>query len=208
MNIQSPACARPRWPTACGAVILTALFALLPWRSFAQQPAATLPGSTLSRVSLSDLDVSSPRGLRQARERLQIMAERVCADREGDGEASSVGREPSGGEASSQPGFGPCVENTVSSALRRIEAFSHRSNVAVRSSMTLAHGVSLADLDLKTAEGARIARQRLESMARRVCAELAARGDLTYRPDSAACLHDTFAGALAQAEAIAAARIN
>jgi UrcA family protein len=65
--------------------------------------------------------------------------------------------------------------------------------------------VPLADLDLSTLEGARIARERLESMARRLCGELA-RGQDLYQTNYAACVHDSLAAGEAQADALAAAR--
>jgi UrcA family protein len=120
------------------------------------------------------------------------MAERLCADR--------GAREPS-----SQPAFGACVDSTVANALRHIDAL-RQTHVTVLNSVTLGASVPLADLDLSTLEGAGIARQRLDAMARRLCGELARRQDLSYQPNYAACVHDTLAGALAQADAIAAAR--
>jgi UrcA family protein len=194
MNIRAIASGRSgRRHIACGAAILTALFGVVPLRSFADPP-ATSTVSSVVEVPLADLNLSTAEGMRQARERLHTMAERVCTDREG------------GPERHAQPGFGACVDSTVASALRRIEAFKHNSHLMVRNSVTVGEGVSLADLDLSTLEGAHIARQRLQSMARRVCDQLSGRRDLTYHPDYAACLHDTLAGALAQADAIAAAK--
>jgi len=76
----------------------------------------------------------------------------------------------------------------------------------VRNSVTGSANVSLADLDLSTLEGARIASERLEAMARRLCGELARRQGLAYQPSWAACVQDTLAGALAQANVLAAAR--
>lgn len=38
------------------------------------------------------------------------------------------------------------------------------------------------------------------------CAELARGNDLAYQPNFGACVHDTLAGALAQANALAAAK--
>ena len=61
-------------------------------------------------------------------------------------------------------------------------------------------------VDLSTLEGARIASERLEAMARRLCGELARRQGLAYQPSWAACVQDTLAGALAQANVLAAAR--
>jgi UrcA family protein len=121
------------------------------------------------------------------------MAEHVCAERDG-------GREPA-----SQPVFEACVESTMANALRHIDAI-RQSRQSVRNSVTLGAGVSLADLDLSTLEGARIARERLEAMSRRLCDELARRQDLSSQPNYAACLHDTLAGALAQADVLAAER--
>ena len=63
--------------------------------------------------------------------------------------------------------------------------------------------VSLTDLDLSTTEGARIARGRLETTARRVCGELARRQDLG-EPDYTACVRGSMARAFAQIDALAA----
>jgi len=179
--------------TASGAAIVMALFGIVPVGTIADQRAATTTPSTVADVSLSDLNLSTPEGIRLARDRLHAMAERLCADRGG-------GREPS-----SQPAFGACVDSTVTSALRHIDAL-RQAHVTVLNSVTLGASVPLADLDLSTLEGAGIARQRLDAMARRLCGELARRQDLAYQPNYAACVHDTLAGALAQADAIAAAR--
>jgi UrcA family protein len=170
-----------------------ALFAIVPVCTTADQRAATTTPSSAADVSLSDLDLSTPEGIRLARDRLHTMAERLCADRGG-------GREPS-----LQPAFGACVDSTVANALRHIDAL-RQTHVTVLNSVTLGASVSLADLDLSTLEGAGIARQRLDAMARRLCGELARRQDLAYQSNYAACVHETLAGALAQADAIAAAR--
>jgi len=74
----------------------------------------------------------------------------------------------------------------------------------VRNSVTRSANVSLADLDLSTLEGS--SSERLEAMARRLCGELARRQDLSYQPNYAACVHDTLAGALVQANVLAAAK--
>ena len=179
--------------TASGAAIVMALFGIVPVGTIADQRAATTTPSSVADVSLSDLNLSTPEGIRLARDRLHAMAERLCADRGG-------GREPS-----SQPAFGACVDSTVTNALRHIDAL-RQAHVTVLNSVTLGASVPLADLDLSTLEGAGIARQRLDAMARRLCGELARRQDLSYQPNYAACVHDTLAGALAQADAIAAAR--
>ena len=179
--------------TACGAAILMALFAMVPASTIADQSAAATTERSVADVSLSDLDLSSAEGMRLARDRLHAMAQHVCADR-------GAGREPS-----SQPAFGACVDSTVANALRQIDAL-RQSHATVRDSVIRGATVSLADLDLSTLEGARIARERLQAMAWRLCGELARRQDLSYRPNYAACVHDSLAAALTQADALAAAR--
>ena len=61
--------------------------------------------------------------------------------------------------------------------------------------------VALSDLDLSTPAG-----MRTETMARRLCAELASSSELSYQPNYGACVHDTLVGALAQANVLAANR--
>src|SRR5205814_7992732 len=179
--------------TAAGAAILMAAFGVVPVSTLADQRAATTSVSSVADVALSDLNLSRPEGMRVARARLHTMAERACANRGGS-------REPS-----SQRTFGACVDSTVANALRQIEAL-RQANTTVRNSVTGSANVSLADLDLSTLEGARIASERLEAMARRLCGELARRQGLAYQPSWAACVQDTLAGALAQANVLAAAR--
>jgi len=179
--------------TASAAVILTASFGIVPVSTFADQGAVTTAVSSVADVALSDLNLSTPEGMRWARDRLHATAERVCAERGGS-------REPS-----SQPTFAVCVDSTLANALRQIDAL-RQANTTVRNSVTGSANVSLADLDLSTLEGARIASERLEAMARRLCGELARRQGLAYQPSWAACVQDTLAGALAQANVLAAAR--
>jgi UrcA family protein len=193
MNTQSTPSGRfGRRQAASAAAVLITLFGILPTGTIAGQPAATKTVS-VADVALSDLNLSTPEGRRLARDRLHSMAERLCADRGG------------AGEPSRQPAFNACVDSTVANALRHIDALG-KTKITVRNSVTLGASVSLADLDLSTLEGARIARQRLESMASRLCGELARRQDLAYQPNYAACVRDTLAGAVIQADAIAAAR--
>src|SRR2546421_1746270 len=156
--------------TAAGAALLMAAFGVVPVSTLADQRAATTSVSSVADVALSDLDLSRPEGMRVARDRLHTMAERVCTDRGGS-------REPS-----SQPTFGACVDSTVANALRQIEAL-RQTNTPVRNSVTRSATVPLADLDLSTLEGSRIARERLEAMARRLCGELGRRQDLSYRSE-------------------------
>ena len=176
--------------TVCAVAILMALFVILPVRAIGDQPAPTRTVSA-AEASLADLNLSTPDGMRVARERLHSVAERICAG--------------GGGHQPAREAFDACVDGTVASALRHIDAL-RQNHLTVLNTVTVGASVSLADLDLSTLEGAGIARQRLEAMARRLCGELARRQDLSYQSNYAACVHDTLAGALAQADAIAAAR--
>ena len=172
-------------------VFFTALIALTPVAANADQQAATAPHTRVADVSLADLDLSTSEGMRVARERLNGMAQRICARR-----ADKPG-------LATQPGFVACVDGTVAGALGNIGKLG-QTNSTVRNSVTRAANVSVADLDLSTAEGSRVARERLDAMARRLCAELARNNDLSYRPNWAACVKDTVVGALAQAKVLAA----
>ena len=174
---------------ASGAAILLVLSGIVPVNTIADQSAATMTVSSAADVSLSDLDLWTAEGMRLARDRLHTMAERVCADPGGEHDPSS------------QPPFGACVDRTVANALRQIDAVI-QTHKAVRSSVTLGATVSLADLDLSTLEGARIARERLEAIVQRLCGELARR-QASYRPNNAACVRDSLAAAPAQADASA-----
>jgi UrcA family protein len=179
--------------TTARAAILVALLGIAPVATIADQPVAAPAVSRVADVSLADLDLSTPEGLRVARDHLHTMAQRVCA-------------EPAGGRGlSSEPTFVACVDSTLAGALRQINAL-RQTNGTPRHSVTRAANVSLADLDLSTLEGSRAAHERLEAMAQRLCAELARGHDLSYQPNFAACVHDTLAGALAQANVLAAAK--
>ncbi len=154
--------------TASGALILMALFGTMPVSTIADQRAVTTSVSRVADVPLVDLDLSTPAGMRAARERLQAVAESVCAE-----PAKSRG-------LPRQANFAACVDSTVTAHLKQIDALG-QDNVTVSKAVTRAAHVSLADLDLSTL-------------------------DLSYQANYAACVHDTLAGALAQADALAAAR--
>ena len=169
-------------------VAVAALLAIVSVHTYADPPAATAAPSRVSDVSLADLNLSTPEGMSAARERLHTMAERMCAEQ----------------ASASQPNFASCVDSTVAGALRQIDALKQIKQTSSHS-VTRAANVSLADLDLSTPEGSRTAQERLETMARRLCTELARNPELTYEPNYAACVHDTLVGAWAQANVIRAA---
>ena len=188
MNAKPPL---PRWSS--GRRVLLGFVALAALRT-ASVPAhadpfdATAASSRVADVSLADLNLATPEGMSVARERLHAMAERVCGKQTSD----------------SQPNFTTCVEATQAGALKQIDALKQVKATSSHS-VTRAANVSLSDLDLSTPEGSRAAHERLETMARRVCTELARNHELTYQPNYPACVHDTLSGAWAQANAIRAA---
>jgi len=161
--------------------------------AIADQSIAGTAEPRIADVSLADLNLSSPEGMRTAHDRLQAMAQRVCA-------AAADGR-----DLSSAPNFAVCVESTLAAHLRQINALA-QNKASVRDSLTRAANVSLADLDLSTLEGSRAAHERLEAMARRLCSELTRNRELAYESNSAACVQDTLAGALAQVNALRASK--
>src|ERR1700732_557171 len=112
MNTESPVprCCFGGRHTASGAVILMALFGIVPVGTIADQRGATAAVSRVVEASLADLDLSTQAGMRAARERLHMMAERACA-----GSADNRG-------LSSQANFGACVDSTLASALRQLNA--------------------------------------------------------------------------------------
>lgn len=169
-------------------VAVAALLGIASVQTYSDQPAASAASSRVSDVSLADLNLSTPEGMSAARERLHTMAERMCAEH----------------ASASQPNFASCVDNTLTGALSQIEALK-QINASSSHSVTRAANVSLADLDLSTPEGSRAAHERLETVARRLCTELARNHELTYPPTYAACIHNTLAGAWAQANIIRAA---
>jgi UrcA family protein len=65
--------------------------------------------------------------------------------------------------------------------------------------------VSLADLDLSTAAGARAARERLHQAARRLCTQVADSHDLSHQANFVKCVDATLAKALEQVAAPALA---
>ena len=84
----------------------------------------------MADVSLADLNLSSPEGMRTAHDRLQAMAQRVCAE-------AANGR-----DLSSEPNFAVCVQSTLAAHLKQINALG-QNKVSVRDSVTRAANVSL-----------------------------------------------------------------
>lgn len=173
--------------TALCTVALIAVATIAPRAGIADPHTAAAADTRVANVWLADLDLATPAGQRTAHERLQARAQRVCA-------AGADGR-----DLSHQANFAACVDNAVADALRQLDS-------STLNSVTRAANVSLADLDLSTPAGQRVAHERLQAMARRLCSELAHNRDLSYKPNFAACVDVTLAGALAQVNALGVAR--
>jgi UrcA family protein len=88
----------------------TALLALcvLASAAVAAPPTDTTPVTRSAKVSLADLDLSTPEGVRAARERLRGTARRLCTQVADDLDLSH------------QPNFVACVDETLAAALRKV----------------------------------------------------------------------------------------
>jgi UrcA family protein len=166
----------------------------------AGSPTGAAPVTRTARVSLADVDLSTPEGARAARERLHQTVRRLCAQ-----VADSL-------DLSYQPNFVKCVDETLAAALRKAQGADAASSppVQTKAIATIGHRpalvtpysrtskVSLADLDLTTPEGARAARERLHREARRLCSQVADNEDLSQQPNFVACVDESLANALRQ----------
>jgi UrcA family protein len=140
----SAAAQRPGLKPTIRVLALLALCALAPAAFLIGKEGSASPAARSARVSLVGLDLSTPDGARDARERIRKAARDLCA------------RNPS--QRSLERSFDFCVDDVISAAQRQIRARTTQ--------------VSLADLDLSTPEGIQAARERLQITARRVCQEL------------------------------------
>jgi UrcA family protein len=63
-----------------GAFAMAVLFGLAPAAAFADLPPAIVAATRSAKVSLADLDLSTPAGARVAYERIKAVAKRLCHD--------------------------------------------------------------------------------------------------------------------------------
>jgi UrcA family protein len=96
--------------TWLGAIAMVVLFGLAPTAAFADPPAASVAVTRSAKVSLPDLDLSTPAGARVAYERIKTVAERLCHDPK-----DTYSRYHAAG-------FNACVLETVADAVRQIQA--------------------------------------------------------------------------------------
>ena len=108
MNIQSPPrrlSSKAGLTTAC-----IALAAVAPVAVFADPPTAPTPHVLESKVSLSDLDLSTPEGVRAAHKRLRHKAEHLCH------------RLWDSTSASFRWTYDACVKETLADAIQQLNA--------------------------------------------------------------------------------------
>lgn len=185
--------------------LITACLAI-PIAALAQQPSVELSTST-AKVWLAGLDLTTAQGIAAARNRLHETARENCSQ--------AVDNRYSSDRAN----FLSCVDNTLISELKQINSGTRDAIVAHGSTWptateiravrqlhesaqdTSVMAVSIADLDLSSAQDVLIAQRRIHTTARRIC------GQLTSSQDSASiyakCVNDAAAGALRQINAAA-----
>lgn len=211
MNTQPLAIRLAHFQAALHTVGLIALCAAAPIVAIAQQSAVAAETSS-AKVSLVGLDLSTPEGLGIARDRLHDAARLACS------------RVADSRDLTHQPSFVKCVEDTQARAMEQIKepalTDAEQSGTALRSAAanngsnrvsgaaTLTGKVSLADLDLRTPEGARAAGERLHQTARLLCSRVADSRDLGHQPHFVACVDKTMAVALPQISGPALAAIT
>jgi|SRR6516225_10265157 UrcA family protein len=105
--------AQRRLRSSLRAVVATAcigLFAIAPLVAFADPPSAQTPHVLESNVSLSDLDLSTPEGVRAAHKRLKGKAEHLCRQLWDDVSATFRWT------------YDACVKETFANAIRQLNA--------------------------------------------------------------------------------------
>jgi UrcA family protein len=180
---------------------LMALLALAPFAVIApSQAAGTGPMATNVSVTLADLDLSTSRGVNSARDRLHLAARRLCSQVPGENPAHPAD-------------FIACMNEAVTDALRQIDqpgraaieagswtvlpADARSVPVPPSVDQTDVRVISLAHLDVSTAEGARAAKERITAAARHVCSELVSQ-DPGLDSHYGKCVNDSTLAALRQ----------
>jgi UrcA family protein len=112
---------RPRGAVRTAGLI--ALLAMTPVLVMAETPPVPAPDSRTVRVSLADLDLSTPEGARAARDRLHNTARRLCS------QFQLVHTQ----DLSHQPNFVACVDQALADALRQVDALPPTKRPALAS---------------------------------------------------------------------------
>jgi UrcA family protein len=96
--------------TRLGTIALLMLFGLVPAVTLADPPTVPVVATRSAKVSLADLDLSTPAGARVAYERISRLAERLCDDR---GDPWNKYHAAT---------YAACVRESVADAVRQIQA--------------------------------------------------------------------------------------
>lgn len=187
--------------TAMRVAGLIAVCLAVPMAAMAQPPSLDTPAST-AIVSLTDLDLATAEGIATARQRLQQTARRYCSQINGNLDASH------------RADFLSCLDRELTEELKRVSNSARtaivahgsawptatdertRSEAAASVPDTSVIAVSIADVNLKSAQGVDIAEKRIQKTARRICGQL----NSSQGPASnySKCVNAATAGALRQ----------
>jgi UrcA family protein len=186
--------------TAVRAAALIAVCLAMPLTAWGQRPSAATPPSP-TKVLMAGLDLTTQQGLAAARNRLHEAARQSCSQIIGN-------REPP-----DPANFLSCVDDRLRSELQQINRETRAAIVAQGSAWPTTEAeiprqphetsygtsvivISIADLNISSAQDALIAQERIRATARRIC------GQLTGIQDPASiyakCVNDATAGALPQ----------
>jgi len=187
--------------TTARAAALIAVCLAVPMAALSQQAPVAVPTSA-AKVSLADLDLTTSDGIAAARDRLQGTARQFCSQR-----LDNL-------ELSHRVDFLSCVDNSLIHELKQVSSKARAAILAHNSAWPTAAddgtlsqpresapdtsvvAVSIADLDLSSAQGVLIARERVHNTARRLCSQLnSSQGPASYYSH---CVNDATVGALPQ----------
>jgi UrcA family protein len=96
--------------TWIGTIAMVVLFGLAPAAALADPPTAPVAATRSAKVSLADLDLSTPAGARVAYERIRRLAARLCDDRGDPWNRYHAAT------------YNACVLETVADAVRQVQA--------------------------------------------------------------------------------------
>jgi UrcA family protein len=110
MNTEMKLSRRSGWKTAARTAALIALFAIPPLAAIADERPAPVLETRAVKVSLADLDLSTPEGMHLAYERLHQVARQLCL---GFKDIRNIAHQPES--------FVRCVDDAVADALQQVK---------------------------------------------------------------------------------------
>jgi UrcA family protein len=115
MNISAMLVRRLNLKTALSALTIISMGAF-GTATMAQEPSARLIVTGTAKVSLTGLDLSTPDGVRAARQRVRAAAQRVCA------------KVADSADMSTRLNYLTCIENAMASTVAQIEALAIKNS--------------------------------------------------------------------------------